>query len=91
VPIYLFNAVGAHVVAGWLGEGSPGVGAMVSASLLGAVGAVAFVVVVAYYSSVVAVRFRVDPDTYGIPVITSSVDLFGAIALVSAIVALGIA
>ena len=91
LPVYVFNALGAHVVAHWLGEGSPGAGPMLGASLLGAVGAIVFVMVVAYYSSVVAFRFRVDPDTYGIPAITSSVDFVGAVALVSAIVALGIA
>ena len=91
LPVYLLNGAGAHVVAGWLGTASPGLAPMLGASLLGATGAVLFVVVVAYYSSVGAYRFRMDPDTYGIPAITSSVDCIGAIALVSAIVALGIA
>ena len=91
LPVYLLNGAGAHVVAGWLGKASPGLAPMLGASLLGAAGAVLFVVVVAYYSSVGAYRFRMDPDTYGIPAITSSVDCIGAIALVSAIVALGIA
>jgi mgtE-like transporter len=90
VPVYGFNAVGAHLVALWGGEASPGVGSMLAASFIGAVGAVAFVVVVAYYGSVTAYRFRLDPDTYGVPTITSSVDFIGALALVSAIVALGI-
>ena len=91
LPVYLLNGAGAHLVAGWLGKASPGIVPMLGASLLGAAGAVLFVVVVAYYSSVGAFRFRMDPDTYGIPAITSSVDCVGAMALVSAIVALGIA
>ncbi len=91
LPVYAFNALGAHVVAAWLGEASPGLGSMLAASLLGAVAAVGFVVVVAYYSSVVAFRFRLDPDTYGIPAITSSVDFVGAVALVASIQALAIA
>ncbi len=91
VPIYLFNGLGAHVVAHGLGKASPGAGQMVAVSLLGAIGAVAFVVVVAYYGSVTAYRLRLDPDTYGVPTITSSVDFIGALMLVSAIVALGIA
>jgi mgtE-like transporter len=52
---------------------------------------VSFVVVIAYYGSIVAVRFGVDPDTYGIPTVTSSVDFVGAVALVLAVSALGIA
>jgi mgtE-like transporter len=91
VPIYAFNALGAHVVALWLGKTSPGAGSMLAASFLGAIGAVSFVVVVAYYGSVTAFRFRLDPDTYGVPAITSSVDFVGAVMFVSAIVALGIA
>jgi mgtE-like transporter len=52
--------------------------------------AVAFVLAVAYYGTVAAFRLGVDPDTYGIPVVTSSVDFAGAFALVLAIVALGV-
>jgi len=90
VPVYLFNALGAHVVAGWLGERSPGLGHMAAASLAGGVFAVLFVVLVAYYGAVAAFRVGVDPDTYGIPIVTSSVDFVGAVALVVAITALGI-
>ena len=32
----------------------------------------------------------VDPDTYGIPIVTASVDFVGAVALIVTIVALGI-
>ncbi|MEY2426393.1 MAG: mgtE-like transporter [Actinomycetota bacterium] len=91
VPIYVFNGFGAHLVAHALGEASPGAGQMLAVSLLGAIGAVAFVVAIAYYGSVTAYRLRLDPDTYGVPTITSSVDFIGALMLVSAIVALGIA
>lgn len=91
VPIYLFNGIGAHFVARMLGEASPGIGHMIAVAMLGAVGAVAFVVIVAYYGSIAAYRMRLDPDTYGVPTITSSVDFVGALVLVSAIVALGIA
>jgi mgtE-like transporter len=90
VLVYVFNGVGAHFVAGALGKASPGIGSMLAASLIGAVGAVAFVFVVAYYGSVTAFRFRLDPDTYGVPAITSSVDFVGALVLVTVIVALGI-
>jgi mgtE-like transporter len=91
LPIYAFNGLGAHFVAHVLGKASPGIGPMLGASLLGAIGAVSFVVVIAYYGSVTAFRFRLDPDTYGVPTITSSVDFVGALMLISAIVALGIA
>jgi mgtE-like transporter len=63
---------------------------MIPAALLGGLSAVVFVVFVAYYGSVASFRVGVDPDTYGIPVVTSSVDFVGAVALVVTIAALGL-
>jgi mgtE-like transporter len=89
VPIYLVNGAGAHAVAGVIGAASPGLAAMLATAVLGAVGLVLFVLVVAYYGSVAAYRFGLDPDTYGIPVVTSSVDFVGAVALIAVAVVLG--
>ena len=90
VPVFLFNAVGAHLVARLINEASPGLGAMVAVTAAGGALALLFVLVVAYYGTVAAFRLGVDPDTYGIPLVTSSVDFAGAFALVLAIVALGV-
>lgn len=90
-PVYLFNAVGAEIVARLVGGASPGLVALVGASMLGGFVTVAFVVIVAYYGTVVATVVHVDPDTYGIPIVTSSVDFVGAISLVAAAVMLGLA
>ena len=49
------------------------------------------VVVIAYYGTLAAVRFGVDPDTYGIPMVTSSLDLVGAFTLILAVVLVGVA
>jgi mgtE-like transporter len=51
---------------------------------------VLFVVAVAYYGTVAAYRTGVDPDTYGIPVVSSSVDFVGAFTLILAIASLGL-
>jgi mgtE-like transporter len=91
VPVYVFNAVGAHVVARVLGEASPGVFDMLVASLVGGLLAMAIVVVIAYYGTIASVRAGVDPDTYGIPVVSSSVDFVGAFTLTVAIATLGLA
>jgi mgtE-like transporter len=91
IPVYLFNAVGAHFVGRVLGQASPGLADMVAVSLVGGAFAVLFVVVVAYYGTVAAVRFGADPDTYGVPLVTSSVDFVGALALIVVIVGIGIA
>lgn len=91
VVVFAFNGLGANAVATLLGQASPGAVEMLAAALLGGAAAVAFVVAVAYYGTITAVRLRVDPDSYGIPMVTSSVDLVGVLALVSAVAVLGIA
>lgn len=90
VPVFLLNGVGADLVARALGEATPGLGKMVAVSLIGGALALAFVVAVAYYGTVAAYRTGVDPDTYGIPIVSSSVDLIGAFTLIIGIAALGL-
>lgn len=90
LPIYVLNGAGAHVVGRLTGAASPGLVSMLAASLAGGAAVVMFVIGVAYYGSIAAARLGVDPDTYGVPIVTSSVDFAGAIALIVAIVALGI-
>jgi mgtE-like transporter len=90
VPVYVLNGIGAHVVARLLGEESPGLAQMVGVSLIGGALALLFVVAVAYYGTVAAYRTGVDPDTYGIPVVSSSVDLIGALTLIIGIALLGL-
>jgi mgtE-like transporter len=90
LPTFLYNALGAQLVGTLLGQASPGVGRMLLITAIGGVIAVAFVLAVAYYGTVTAFRLGLDPDTYGIPVVTSSVDFAGAFALVLALVLLGV-
>jgi mgtE-like transporter len=90
VPVYVFNGFGAHWVARALGQASPGLGQMLALSLIAGALAVLFVVAVAYYGTVAAYRTGVDPDTYGIPVVSSSVDFVGAFTLILAIATLGL-
>lgn len=90
-PVFLFNGVGADLMARVLGHASPGLLQMVAASLIGGLAAVLFVIALAYYGTISAWRVDVDPDTYGIPVVTASVDFVGVVALIVTVVALGIA
>jgi mgtE-like transporter len=90
LPVYAFNGFGAHVVAGMLGERSPGLGQMVAVALLGGAVVMAFVAVVAYQGTIVAFRTGLDPDTYGIPIVSSSVDFVGALTLILIISILGV-
>jgi mgtE-like transporter len=90
VPVFTLVAVSADVAATVAGLASPGVVRMVGISLLGGFIATAFAVVIAYYGAIAAVRLGLDPDNHGIPLITSSMDLVGAFALILAIVLIGL-
>jgi mgtE-like transporter len=90
LPVYVANGAGAHVVARLLGEASPGLGKIIAASVLGGVAAMLVVLAIAYYGTIATVRLGIDPDTYGIPMVSSSVDLVGALTLIVAIATLGL-
>jgi mgtE-like transporter len=91
LPVYALNGIGAHVFASVLDQAGPGLAQMVAVSLIGGTLAMAFVVAVAYYGTIAAYNTGVDPDTYGIPIVSSSVDFVGAFTLVWAIALLGLA
>jgi mgtE-like transporter len=91
LPIFVFNGLGAHLVAGMLGQESPGIVKMVLLTLIGGLVAVLFVIALAYYGTIAAWSVDVDPDTYGIPIVTGSVDFVGVVALIVTVFALGIA
>ncbi len=90
LPVMLYNAVGAWAVSGLVGPAAPGVVAVIATALVAGFVAVAFAFAVAYLSGVAAVQVRLDPDTYGIPIVTSSVDLVGAFVLITTAIALGV-
>lgn len=80
-------AYGAARIAGLAG---PGPADMIGVALLGGLVAVAAAALVAYYGTILAERFGLDPDTYGIPLVTSVMDLVGVLTLVAALAALAI-
>ena len=90
LPVFVFNGLGAGIVANLVGKDGPALLLMVGASVLGGLLAIPFVIAVAYYGTIASYRTGTDPDTYGIPVVSSSVDLVGALALVAAFALLGL-
>lgn len=90
LPVHALNAVGAVLVARLLGPSDPGLAATLAVALGAGAATLVFVVGIAYAGSIAAYRRGLDPDTYGIPVVTSSVDLLGALALVGMALALGL-
>jgi mgtE-like transporter len=90
VPVFLLVGLSADLASWVTGRASPGVLEMLGVvQLAGAMVTVA-AVLVAYYGAVAAYRFGLDPDNFGIPAVTSSLDLFGAFSIVFALVMLGL-
>jgi mgtE-like transporter len=90
VPVYLLLGVSADVAAAIVGLHSPGVLDVIGVSLLAGALTIVPVVLIAYFAAVAAYRLGFDPDNHGIPIVTSSLDLVGAFAVILAIVALGL-
>lgn len=90
VPVFTLVGLSADLVALVFDLASPGPLRMLAVTLLGGAIATVFAVLIGYYGSIAAYRFGFDPDNHGIPLVTSSMDLIGAFALVLAIVVVGI-
>ena len=90
VPVFILVALAADLAAILTGLESPGPLRMVAVTLLGGLVATVFTVLVSYYGAIAAYRLGLDPDNHGIPLVTSTMDLVGAFALVLAIVVVGI-
>jgi mgtE-like transporter len=90
-PVFAVLGTIAHVSGGLSGRASPGWLDLLVVVLLGGLLATVFVILIAYYGTIIAVRFGLDPDTYGIPMVTSSLDLVGTFTLIFAVVAVGVA
>ena len=90
VPVFLLLGVSADIASAIAGLLSPGSLEMIAVSLLAGALATTFSVLVGFYGAVASYRLGLDPDNHGIPIVTSSLDLLGALALILAIVALGL-
>ena len=90
VPVFFLLGVSADIASAAAGLRSPGSLEMIAVSMLAGVVATTFAVLVGFYGAVAAHRLGLDPDNHGIPIVTSSLDLLGAVALILAIVALGL-
>jgi mgtE-like transporter len=91
VPVFVVGALVAHLVAQATGQSSPSLADLVVVTILAGGLVTVLMVFVAYYTTMGAFRFGLDPDTYGIPMVTSTLDLVGAFTLILALVAVGVA
>ncbi len=90
VPVFLLLGISADIVSAVVGLKSPGALDMIALSMIAGLIATTFAVVVGYYGAIVSYRMGLDPDSHGIPIVTSSLDLLGALSLILVIVAMGL-
>jgi len=85
VPIFILLAIIAQGTALLSGEASPGLALLVAVALTGGVAATLLALAIAYYGTLLVVRFGLDPDNLAIPMVTASLDVVGALTLVASI------
>lgn len=88
-PVYLFTGIASHVGAGLVGLASPGIWSMIGISMLAGAFASTSGMLVAYYGAVATYRRGLDPDNYGVPIVTASMDVLAALSIILALVLLG--
>lgn len=90
LPVFLLVGASGTLASELVGLAHPGIFRMIMLTLGAGAIATTGAVFVAYYTAVVSYRQGLDPDNYGIPLVTSSMDLIGAFALIFTMVILGI-
>jgi mgtE-like transporter len=90
VPVFVLVAISSEIAASVFHQTSPGVFNMIGVSLVGGFLATIAGIAVAYYGTVATYRFGLDPDNFGVPLLTASMDLVGAFSLIAAIALLRI-
>jgi mgtE-like transporter len=90
VPLLLLNIGGAWATTSLaVSDAGPSFLAVLEAGSIAWIATLCFVAAISYLSTIGAWRFNLDPDSFGIPLVTASVDFVGTMALVFAVVALG--
>jgi len=84
--VFSLVALSAQVISMATGKASPGVLDMVSVSMFAGFLATIISSAIAYYGAVATFRFGWDPDNFGIPLVTSLMDLAGTLCLILGIV-----
>ncbi|MET0920872.1 MAG: magnesium transporter [Acidimicrobiia bacterium] len=90
IPVFLLLGITADIASAVVGLRSPGALEMIGVSMFAGLIATTFAVLVGFYGAVASYRLGLDPDNHAIPIVTSSLDFLGALALILAIVALGL-
>jgi mgtE-like transporter len=84
VVVFALIGVVGFAVAEAVGIANPGPAAMAGGTLLAGLLVLPITIAVSYYLAVATSRFGLDPDNFGVPTITSLMDLAGVAALLIA-------
>jgi mgtE-like transporter len=84
--VFTLVAISAQLISTATGKASPGIVDMLAVSLFAGFLATIISSAIAYYGAVASYRFGWDPDNFGIPLVTSLMDLAGTLCLILAIV-----
>lgn len=92
LALLAFTGTGAigWVGAALVGTTPPNVLVLVAVSLVGGLMATVALSSVAYGAATAALRFGLDPDNHGIPIVTAAMDFLGILCLVSAVAITGV-
>lgn len=91
LPIFILLATLAGTVGATGERTSPGLGLLILVAVSGGLVATTFVAAIAYYGTLLVVRFGLDPDNHGIPMVSASLDVVGSLTLVGALLLWGVA
>ena len=87
-----FTAVGVltQLASLLVGFASPGAVVLPAVTLVAGMLATGMLFAVSYFAATTSYRFGLDPDNYGVPVVTASMDFLGVLCLVAALAILGV-
>ena len=91
LPIFVFLAILAGTAGAIAGETSPGIAQLVAVAVTGGLVTTTAVAALAYYGTLAVVRFGLDPDNTGIPIISATLDVVGAVTFIGALLLWGVA
>lgn len=91
ITVYAMTALATLALAEIVGADYPGALRFIGITMLGGGLATVVASVIGYYAAAATFRFGFDPDNHTIPIVTSGMDLLGAICLVVALSVFGVA
>ena len=90
LPIFSLLGLLSGSIGSMAGRTTPGLLFVLVVAITGGIFATAFVSIVAYYATLIVVRFGLNPDNHGIPLVSASLDVVGAFTLIGALLIWGV-